>query len=67
MLELEKYYFSLGYNDQCYGYPLLDHVWGYKKYFWQKTKYPKKYQQIYRNGQIQAYIDKKTEKPWFIK
>jgi hypothetical protein len=62
----EQYWYDLGYEDQCSRYPLLDHVWGYKKYFWQKAKYPKKYQIFYNMGQWQAYLDCKAEMPWFM-
>jgi hypothetical protein len=61
----QKEWYDLGYEEQCWRYPLLDHVWGDKKYFWQKAKYPKKFQKYYRQGQIQAYLDGKAEKPWF--
>ena len=61
----QKEWYYLGYEEQCWRYPLLDHVWGNKKYFWQKAKYPKKFQKYYREGQIQAYLDGKAEKPWF--
>ena len=58
MTQEEQEYFDKGYNDQCWRYPLLDHVWGSKKY-------PKKYQEFYRAGQVKAYEDSKAEKPWF--
>lgn len=59
------YWYELGYEHQCWGYPILDHAWGNKKYFWQKAKYPKKYQKYYRLGQIHAFEQGKAEKPWF--
>lgn len=61
----QKDWYDKGYRDQCSRYPLLDHVWGSKKYFWQKSEYPKKYQEAYRRGQVQAYLDGKAECPWF--
>ncbi len=63
----QKEWYDSGYEAQCWGYPLLDHAWGDKKYFWQKAKYPKKFQKYYREGQIQAYLDGEAEKPWFYK
>ena len=65
MNENESYYFDKGYDDQCWGYPILDHAWGYKKYFWNKAKYPKKYQKFYRLGQVQSYLDGQANCPWF--
>lgn len=56
---MEMNYFKKGYEDQSWGYPLLDHVWGTKKY-------PKIYQEDYRKGQIDAYKNNNAEKPWFI-
>jgi hypothetical protein len=54
-----------GYNDQCWGYPKLDHVWEGWTLFWKPSEYPKKYQNDYRGGQVQAFLDGKGEKPWF--
>jgi hypothetical protein len=65
-LNLAEFYYDQGYANQIGRYPLLDHVWGNKKYFWQKARYPKKYQKFYQLGQIKAYRDNKAERPWFI-
>jgi len=59
----QKEWYDSGYEAQCWGYPLLDHVWGDEKYLYQK--YPKKFQKYYREGQIQAYLDGEAKKPWF--
>jgi len=54
----EEKYFDKGFNDQCWGYPLLDHAW-------ESKENPKKYQEFYRAGQAKAYEDGKAGKPWF--
>ena len=56
----EQEFFDKGYNDQCWGYPLLDHAW-------EGNSHPKEYQESYRKGQIKAYQDGKAECPWFYK
>jgi hypothetical protein len=53
-----QYWYSKGYNDQQNNTLIPDHVWGYKKYFWQKSKYPKQYQKSYKEGQSKAQLDK---------
>jgi len=40
-----------GYNDQCWGYPILDHV--------------KPTSKEYKRGQINAYLEDKADKPFF--
>jgi len=40
-----------GHNDQCWGYPILDHV--------------KPTSKEYKRGQINAYLEGKAEKPFF--
>jgi thymidylate synthase len=40
-----------GHNDQCWGYPILDHV--------------KSTSKEYKRGQINAYLEGKAEKPFF--
>jgi thymidylate synthase len=40
-----------GHNDQCWGYPILDHV--------------KPTSREYKRGQINAYLEGKAEKPFF--
>ena len=42
---------SSGHNDQCWGYPTLDHV--------------KPTSNEYKRGQINAYLEGKAEKPFF--
>ena len=42
---------SKGHNDQCWGYPTLDHV--------------KPTSKEYKRGQINAYLEGKAEKPFF--
>jgi thymidylate synthase len=42
---------SKGHNDQCWGYPILDHVTPTSK--------------EYKRGQINAYLEGKAEKPFF--
>jgi thymidylate synthase len=42
---------SKGHNDQCWGYPILDHV---------KTT-----SKEYKRGQINAYLEGKADKPFF--
>ena len=64
MSKEEEYWEQRGYDDKCWGYPVLDHVWDEDK------KYPKKYQQSYRLGQWRAYEEGKSfknEKPYFDK
>ena len=64
MIEKEKYWEQKGYDDRCWGYPILDHAWDENK------KYPKKYQKFYRLGQWRAYEEGKScrnEKPYFDK
>ena len=29
---MDEEWFEIGYNDQCWGYPALDHVWGTKNF-----------------------------------
>jgi len=53
-------WFKAGYEEQCRGYPILEHVWG-------TENYPKEFQQEYHNGQIQAFLDGEAERPWFYK
>jgi hypothetical protein len=55
----ELKWFEKGYDEACWGYPVLDFVWG------GNIDYPKEYQQLYRNGQIKSYEDGKSERPWF--
>lgn len=59
MSKEEQYWFEKGYDEQCWGYPLLDHVWS------RFGEYPKKFKQFYQNGQTKAYEDTKAECPWF--
>jgi lysophospholipase L1-like esterase len=40
-----------GHNDQCWGYPILDHV--------------KPTSKEYKRGQINAYLEGKADKPFF--
>jgi thymidylate synthase len=40
-----------GHSDQCWGYPILDHV--------------KPTSKEYKRGQINAYLEGKAEKPFF--
>jgi hypothetical protein len=40
-----------GHNDQCWGYPILDHV--------------KSTSKEYKRGQINAYLEGKAERPFF--
>jgi hypothetical protein len=40
-----------GHNDQCWGYPTLDHV--------------KPTSKEYKRGQVNAYLEGKAEKPFF--
>jgi len=40
-----------GHNDQCWGYPILDHV--------------KPTSKEYKRGQINAYLEGKAEQPFF--
>jgi thymidylate synthase len=40
-----------GHNDQCWGYPILDHI--------------KPTSKEYKRGQINAYLEGKAEKPFF--
>jgi hypothetical protein len=56
---MDKKWFDIGYNDQCWGYPALDHVWGTKNF-------PLDKKDSYRKGQEQAYRDGKAAKPWFL-
>jgi hypothetical protein len=61
-------WYQLGYDDQEWGYPLLDHVWKKKSLFNWKPKYPIKFQEDYRRGQIQCWKDgraRDNSKPWF--
>lgn len=66
MSKEETYWYERGYNDQQWGYPLLDHVWEKRTWFRRNPKYPKKYQEIYREGQVAAWNDGARDKPWFI-
>lgn len=59
MNEKEKYWVDRGFEEQCWGYPILDWVWNENK------DYPKKYQPFYRIGQIQAHKINGVERPWF--
>ena len=64
MSKEEEYWEQKGYDDKCWGYPILDHAWDEDK------KYPKKYQKVYRLGQWRAYEEGKSfknEKPYFDK
>ena len=61
MSEEQKKWYTKGYNDQCWGYPLLDHAWEWGL----DKKHPKIYQKYYRMGQSKAYEDGKAECPWF--
>jgi len=54
----DQKWFDKGYQEQEWGYPLLDHSWG-------NFANPKRFQAIYRAGQVQAFIDGKAKKPWF--
>lgn len=66
MTEEEQKWYQMGYDDQCWGYPLLDHVWKKKSLFNWKPKYPIEYQSIYRKGQIDAYeAGHARDCPWF--
>ena len=63
----EEYWEQKGYDDQDWGYPLLDHVWKKKTMFNWNPKYPKKYQESYRMGQWRAHEEGVASKPWFDK
>lgn len=58
MTDEQKKWYDRGYTEQCWGYPLLDHAWG--------SSEPKKFQEVYREGQIKAWKDGEASKPWFI-
>mgnify|MGYP003675703204 CR=1 FL=1 len=61
----EKKWRDLGYEDMCWGYPLLDHVWKKKTIFRWNPKYPMEYKEAYRKGNVDAYTRGHTkEKPW---
>ena len=63
-------WYQLGFDEQEWGYPLLDHVWKKRTIFNWYPKYPKKYQNAYRLGQWRAYEEGKSsrgEKPYFEK
>jgi thymidylate synthase len=49
VVDAEEY--SKGYEDQCWGYPVLDHV--------------KPTTDSYKRGQINAYLEGKADKPFF--
>jgi thymidylate synthase len=49
VVDAEEY--SKGYEDQCWGYPVLDHV--------------KPTTASYKRGQINAYLEGKADKPFF--
>jgi thymidylate synthase len=49
VVDVEEY--SKGYEDQCWGYPVLDHV--------------KPTTASYKRGQINAYLEGKADKPFF--
>jgi hypothetical protein len=64
MTKEEEYWEQKGYNDACWGYPILDHAWD------RDEEYPKRYQKSYRLGQWRAYEEGesfKGEKPYFDK
>ena len=67
MSKEEIYWEQQGYDDKCWGYPKLDHVWDDNE---RHPNYPKKYQKAYRLGQWRSYEEGKSfkgEKPYFDK
>ena len=58
MTQEQKNWYDFGYEQQCSRCPLLDHVWG-------GPEYPIELQKYYRQGQVQAFLDEKAERPGF--
>jgi hypothetical protein len=59
-------WYQLGFDEQEWGYPLLDHVWKKRTIFNWYPKYPQKFQQSYRDGQVDSWINGRAkDKPWF--
>ena len=67
MSEEVKWY-RKGYDAQCWGYPLSDHVWKKKTLFRWNPEYPIEYKGTYRKGQIDAWEAGKARNcPYFYK
>jgi len=67
MSKEEIEWYEKGYNDQEWGYPLLDHVWKKKTWFRRNTKYPLEYKKFYREGQLDAWNNGCKECPHFLR